>query len=169
MAKLRKDQEFIDVQLTNGQQENGVTFAHKFVLAGLSTLLAESLASIVNYDEDITIIIPDFDMETLEYFVLLTYGLAQPTSIDLDLQESILELCQLLGLASTTAWPLTSSAIEEPGPILTAVTAPTPAIPQVTEFQDLDKVWTILHFTKFSRQIFWFFEGLNFALQSLES
>ena len=142
MAKLRKDQEFIDVQLTNGQQENGITFAHKFVLAGLSTLLKESLASIVNYDEDITIIIPDFDMETLEYFVLLTYGLAQPTSIDLDLQESILELCQLLGLGlASMEWPTSSSAIEEPGPILTAVTAPTPApVPQVTEFQDLDKV-----------------------------
>ena len=129
MAKLRKDQEFVDVQLTNGHSDE-ITFAHKFVLASFSSLLKEALASILNYDEDVTIIIPDFDMKTLEYFVLLTYGLAQPSTIDLDLQESVLELCQLLGLAWTEV---------EPGPMLTGTATPS-LPPQMTEFQDLDKV-----------------------------
>ena len=133
ISQLQKDQAFIDVRLTNGQQGKIVN-AHKIVLAGLSALLKEALASTtLNYEEDlepnVTIIIPDFDMKTLEYFVLLSYGLA-PANMDLDLQESILELCQLLGLAWTSI------------PIMAA----TPSIPSSSsqvpppDFQELDKV-----------------------------
>ena len=129
ISQLQKDQAFIDVRLTNGQQGKIVN-AHKIVLAGLSALLKEALT--LNYEDGdldfVTIIIPDFDMKTLEYFVLLSYGLA-PANMDLDLQESILELCQLLGLAWTSipimaATPLTSSSSQVPPP----------------DFQELDKV-----------------------------
>ena len=129
ISQLQKDQAFIDVRLTNGQQGKIVN-AHKIVLAGLSALLKEALT--LNYEDGdldfVTIIIPDFDMKTLEYFVLLSYGLA-PANMDLDLQESILELCQLLGLAWTSI------------PIMAA----TPSIPSSSQvpppdFQELDKV-----------------------------
>ena len=128
ISQLQKDQAFIDVRLTNGQQGKIVN-AHKIVLAGLSALLKEALT--LNYEDGldfVTIIIPDFDMKTLEYFVLLSYGLA-PANMDLDLQESILELCQLLGLAWTSI------------PIMAA----TPSIPSSSsqvppDFQELDKV-----------------------------
>ena len=74
ISQLQKDEAFVDVRLTNGQGE--IVNAHKIVLAGLSALLKEALASTtLNYEEDlepnVTIIIPDFDMKTLEYFVLL--------------------------------------------------------------------------------------------------
>ena len=131
ISQLQKDQAFIDVRLTNGQQGEIVN-AHKIVLAGLSALLKEALT--LNYEDGdldfVTIIIPDFDMKTLEYFVLLSYGLA-PANMDLDLQESILELCQLLGLAWTSI------------PIMAATT---PSIPSSSsqvpppDFQELDKV-----------------------------
>ena len=128
ISQLQKDQAFIDVRLTNGLGE--IVNAHKIVLAGLSALLKEALTQ--NYEDGldfVTIIIPDFDMKTLEYFVLLSYGLA-PANMDLDLQESILELCQLLGLAWTSI------------PIMAA----TPSIPSSSsqvpppDFQELDKV-----------------------------
>ena len=128
ISQLQKDQAFIDVRLTNGLGE--IVNAHKIVLAGLSALLKEALT--LNYEDGldfVTIIIPDFDMKTLEYFVLLSYGLA-PANMDLDLQESILELCQLLGLAWTSI------------PIMAA----TPSIPSSSsqvpppDFQELDKV-----------------------------
>ena len=134
ISQLQKDQAFIDVRLTNGQQGKIVN-AHKIVLAGLSALLKEALASTtLNYEEDlepnVTIIIPDFDMKTLEYFVLLSYGLA-PANMDLDLQESILELCQLLGLAWTSI-PIVPMATTPP---------PTASSSQVPpDFQELDKV-----------------------------
>ena len=129
ISQLQKDEAFVDVRLTNGQQGKIVN-AHKIVLAGLSALLKEALTQ--NYEDGldfVTIIIPDFDMKTLEYFVLLSYGLA-PANMDLDLQESILELCQLLGLTWTSI------------PIMAA----TPSIPSSSsqvpppDFQELDKV-----------------------------
>ena len=129
ISQLQKDQAFIDVRLTNGQQGKIVN-AHKIVLAGLSALLKEALTQ--NYEDGldfVTIIIPDFDMKTLEYFVLLSYGLA-PANMDLDLQESILELCQLLGLAWTSI------------PIMAAMPSISSSSSQVPppDFQELDKV-----------------------------
>ena len=129
ISQLQKDQAFIDVRLTNGQQGEIVN-AHKIVLAGLSALLKEALT--LNYEDGldfVTIIIPDFDMKTLEYFVLLSYGLA-PANMDLDLQESILELCQLLGLAWTSI------------PIMAATPSISSSSSQVPppDFQELDKV-----------------------------
>ena len=129
ISQLQKDQAFIDVRLTNGQQGKIVN-AHKIVLAGLSALLKEALTQ--NYEDGldfVTIIIPDFDMKTLEYFVLLSYGLA-PANMDLDLQESILELCQLLGLAWTSI------------PIMAATPSISSSSSQVPppDFQELDKV-----------------------------
>jgi len=135
ISQLQKDEAFVDVRLTNGQGK--IVNAHKIVLAGLSALLKEALASTtLNYEEDlepnVTIIIPDFDMKTLEYFVLLSYGLASPPAVmDLDLQESILELCQLLGLAWTSI-PIVPMATTPP---------PTASSSQVPpDFQELDKV-----------------------------
>ena len=129
ISQLQKDQAFIDVRLTNGLGE--IVNAHKIVLAGLSALLKEALT--LNYEDGdldfVTIIIPDFDMKTLEYFVLLSYGLA-PANMDLDLQESILELCQLLGLAWTSI------------PIMAATPSISSSSSQVPppDFQELDKV-----------------------------
>ena len=129
ISQLQKDEAFVDVRLTNGQGE--IVNAHKIVLAGLSALLKEALT--LNYEDGldfVTIIIPDFDMKTLEYFVLLSYGLA-PANMDLDLQESILELCQLLGLAWTSI-PIVPMATTPP---------PTASSSQVPpDFQELDKV-----------------------------
>ena len=136
ISQLQKDQAFIDVKLTNGRGE--IVNAHKIVLAGLSALLKEALASsLIDFEDSVTIIAPDFDMKTLEYFVLLVYGLAAPSALSMDLEESILELCQLLGLpCATTTVPII------------------PLEPQVpAEFQELDKVRTQSIFESRSRNL----------------
>ena len=96
IAKSHKDQEFLDVSLMTSDGE--MVEAHKFVLAAFCPLFNGSLNSITNFEEEPVIILPDFDIETLQSFVLLIYGHLNPNLIESSQRKSIFELCQLLGM-----------------------------------------------------------------------
>lgn len=96
IAKSHRDKEFLDVGLMTSNGD--LVYAHKVVLAGMSSMLFDSLHSITHYDEDPVIIFPDFQKSTLDTFVNLTYGLVDPKSItDLQSRADVLDLCKLLG------------------------------------------------------------------------
>jgi stress-induced morphogen len=94
IGKSLRDREFLDVSLmaSNGAFVN----AHRFVLAGLSPLLAETLHSVTNYDETTIVLIPDFDIAILDDFVQLAYGRLDPINVNPDRKFEILGLCNLL-------------------------------------------------------------------------
>ena len=96
IAKSHKDQEYLDVSLMTSDGE--MVEAHKFVLAAFCPLFNGSLNSIANFEEEPVIILPDFDIETLQSFVLLIYGHMNPNVIESSQRKSIFELCQLLGM-----------------------------------------------------------------------
>ena len=51
-----------------------------------------------NPDDEILVIIPDFNASTLHEFISLTYGLKNPENVDRFAKIAIFELCQTLGL-----------------------------------------------------------------------
>ena len=98
IAKAHKDQEFLDVNLMTSEGE--MISAHRFVLAASSQLITSTLLSTSNYEEDSVIVLPDFDKETLQNFVLLIYGHLNPDVVEQSQRQDILELCHLFGMQS---------------------------------------------------------------------
>ena len=98
IAKAHKDQEYLDVNLMTSEGE--MISAHRFVLAASSQLITSTLLSTSNYEEDSVIVLPDFDKQTLQNFVLLMYGHLNPDVIEQSQRQDILELCHLFGMQS---------------------------------------------------------------------
>ena len=96
IAKAHKDQEFLDVNLMTSEGET--ISAHRFVLAASSQLITSTLLSTSNYEEDSVIVLPDFDKQTLQNFVLLIYGHLNPDVVEQSQRQDILELCHLFGM-----------------------------------------------------------------------
>ena len=96
IAKAHKDSEFLDVQI-QGKSKGEIVFAHKFVLAGLSSILHEALKDVT--EEEIIILIPDIDTDIITDFVHLIYGLKSPEHVE-SYQDrvNILQLCHLFGM-----------------------------------------------------------------------
>ena len=51
-----------------------------------------------NPDDEILVIIPDFNMTTMNDFISLTYGLKSPENVDSFAKMAIFELCETLGM-----------------------------------------------------------------------
>ena len=106
IAKSYKDNEFLDVNIKTGNPDeplNECIFAHKFILGALSPVLHEALEN--NPDDEILVIIPDFNSSTLRDFISLSYGYLSPDSVDRYARTAILELCKAFGMCTneTTA------------------------------------------------------------------
>ena len=71
-----------------------------------------------NSDDEILIIVPDFNATTLRDFILLTYGLLSPENVDQFAKTAILELCQTLGMYSKDVETTTMSNLEEENNVL---------------------------------------------------
>ena len=98
IAKSYKDNEFLDVNIKTGNPDeplNECIFAHKFILGALSPVLHEALEN--NPDDEILIIIPDFNASTLRDFISLSYGYLSPDNVDRYARTAILELCKAFG------------------------------------------------------------------------
>ena len=87
-----------------------------FVLGALCPVLFEALEN--NSDDEILIIVPDFNATTLRDFILLTYGLLSPENVDQFSKTAILELCQTLGMCSKDIETATMSNLEEENNVL---------------------------------------------------
>ena len=90
ISKSHKDQEFLDASFQTQDHES--ILAHKLILASLSPILSQTL---LNDGEDAVIILPDFKAEIIRIFVLLSYGLLRPDSIDKNERIEVMELCQV--------------------------------------------------------------------------
>ena len=91
-------------------------FFTNFVLGALCPVLFEALEN--NSDDEILIIVPDFNASTLRDFILLTYGLLSPENVDQFAKTAILELCQTLGMCSKDVETTTMSNLEEENNVL---------------------------------------------------
>ena len=88
-----------------------------FVLGALCPVLFEALEN--NSDDEILIIVPDFNATTLRDFILLTYGLLSPENVDQFSKTAILELCQTLGMCCNKDVETTNmSKLEEENNVL---------------------------------------------------
>ncbi len=81
ISESLKNREFLDVGLIGGDANTSceeTLTGHRFVLAGLSPLLAEVLRTVPNFEETVSISLPDFSSETINVFLNLAYGHSDP-------------------------------------------------------------------------------------------
>eukprot|EP00094_Tigriopus_californicus_P011453 TCALIF_11058-PA protein Name:"Similar to ZNF584 Zinc finger protein 584 (Homo sapiens)" AED:0.16 eAED:0.18 QI:0/0/0/1/1/1/2/0/629 len=95
-----QEQEYLDVGFI-GQEGSLKISAHRFVLAGLSPMLRKVFLSSGD-EEETCVIFPDIPHMTIAQFLSLAYGILKPEVIEPDDRKSILDLCQILEMDTTT-------------------------------------------------------------------
>lgn len=95
-----QEQEYLDVGFI-GQEGSLKISAHRFVLAGLSPMLRKVFLSSGD-EEETCVIFPDIPHMTIAQFLSLAYGILKPDVIEPDDRKSILDLCQILEMDTTT-------------------------------------------------------------------